>query len=170
MREKNLRNLFEFFSFGFKWFNFFLCRNEVESFFSLTPISISNDPENPFLFLFSLNLSYAFFFPFVEFPRLLLLPLDWVFGLDFLFLLFFWVCKFYWIFVSWHFSIWFQLWVCFGLIDSVSIVLILHWFSNSINYYNLWVFYMIANRMLCWGYYYFRFCGHFILIEQQILF
>ena len=55
--------LFEFFFFGFKWFNFFLCRNEVESFFSLTPISISNDPENPFLFLFlfSLNLSYAFF-------------------------------------------------------------------------------------------------------------
>ena len=42
--------------------------------------------------------------------------------------------------VFWDSSIWFQFWVCFGLIYSVIVVFIYIGFPFFKNYYNIWVF------------------------------
>ena len=80
-----------------------------------------------------LDLSFFVFFFLCRFPRFLLLPLLsnlWqrrimkFLLLDFLFPFFFGYAIFIGFLVSWDSSIWFQFWVCFGLIYSVIVVFI----------------------------------------------
>ena len=91
---------------------------------------------------------FCFFF-LCRFPRFLLLPLLsnlWqrrimkFLLLDFLFPLFFWLCNFYWIFGFQGFFYLISILCLFWFDIQCYCRLHLHWFSLSINYYNLWVF------------------------------